>query len=115
MFQEGDKINVRNFAPGAFAPGWTGPHTMEQRTGDTTYEVLIEGKQSNIYLNYLQPARTENEVPGDETPYGSSESSDKEFEFRDDATWSQKQTSLIPTRKTRASARQEPILKKQRQ
>lgn len=82
VFQEGDKVNVRNFVPGAFAPAWTGPHTVVQRTGDTTYEVLVGGKQSNIHLNDLRPARTGNEVHEDESPYASSESSGEEFEFR---------------------------------
>lgn len=83
-FQEGDRVNVRNFVPGAFAPAWTGPHTVVRKTSDTTYEILVNGRQSNLHMNDLRPARVGNETPEDESPYASSESSDEEFEFREE-------------------------------
>lgn len=79
-FNPGDRVNVRNFVPGAFAPAWTGPHEIVACTGDTTYEVLVNGHQSNIHVNDLRPARVGNPDPfEDESPYASSVSSEDEF------------------------------------
>lgn len=75
-FNPGDKVNVRNFVPGAFAPAWTGPYEVVARTSDTTYEILINNHKSNIHLDDLRPARDGNpEVFEDESPYALSESS----------------------------------------
>lgn len=82
IFQPQDSVKVRNFPPGAFAPAWTGPHTIIQRTSDATYEVLINGNQTNVHLNDLRPVRAGNEMTfEDESPYASSETSGKEFVF----------------------------------
>ena len=86
-FRAGDRVNVRQRKADAFAPSWTGPHEIVQKTGPTTYEVLIEGGQWNVHVDDLRPAKPGNRVDFAEDGYeqdseeSDSDSDPSEFEF----------------------------------
>ncbi|KAH1016964.1 hypothetical protein HUJ05_007705 [Dendroctonus ponderosae] len=85
-FAPSDKVMTKNRQPGAFGPKWTGPWDIITATGQSTYKVLINGRQWNVHVDDLRPAPPGNPepIPDDDIDYASESESEEEFEFGED-------------------------------
>uniref|UniRef100_A0AAR5P0N8 Integrase catalytic domain-containing protein n=1 Tax=Dendroctonus ponderosae TaxID=77166 RepID=A0AAR5P0N8_DENPD len=85
-FAPSDKVMTKNRQPGAFGPKWTGPWDIITATGQSTYKVLINGRQWNVHVDELRPAPPGNPepIPDDDIDYASESESEEEFEFGED-------------------------------
>lgn len=85
-FTLGQRVNLRNRAPGVLVNPWVGPGVVTRIVSDTTYEVEFEGHAYVHHLDDLRPAPEGNIVeydPVEEVPVSESESSEEDREFEE--------------------------------
>lgn len=69
IFEEGDIVFIRNFKPTAFGPRWNHSGRILRRTGDTAYDILINGRETNFHVDDIRLAPPGNLIPDDNDPY----------------------------------------------
>lgn len=81
-FRVGDKVNIKDRRAGrAFAPYWSGPHEVVERVSDTTYDLLVHGKQINFHVDDIRPSPEGNNIDIDNDDDLTSESDISEYAF----------------------------------